>query len=416
MKYLVIGSGGREHTIAWKLMTENSENEVYVSPGNGGIDSSLRVKLDLKNHKSVIKYCNENKIDLVVVGPEAPLVDGLVDSLTEAGIPAFGPSKKAAELEGSKTFAKEIMESCGVPTASFKPFTQKDAILKEIDLIDKYPIVIKLDGLAAGKGVGIPKTKEEAIDFINENYVDGNKIFIEDFLTGEEASVLGISDGERIFPFISAQDHKRIFDGDKGPNTGGMGAYSPAPVATHEILEKVRTDVLQPVVEEMAKRGIPFKGILYAGMMIDGEDIKVLEFNVRFGDPETQVILPLMDSELGLLMKSSIDGNLKHEDIKFKNKNAITVVMSSGGYPGEYEKNKIISGLDNVSENVTVFHAGTEKDNQDNIITAGGRVLALTSVNDSLLEAKNCVYSEIEKINFDKKFYRKDIAYKAFNR
>lgn len=416
MKFLVIGSGGREHTISWKLLKENEQNVVYTAPGNGGTDPEFQVNLDPSNHDSVISFCKEKGIDLVAIGPEAPLVDGLADSLTSARIPVFGPSKEAAMLEGSKIFAKEIMDECCVPTAEYFSFSSKSEILNKINTTESFPIVIKLDGLAAGKGVGIPSSKEEAIDFIENNYKDGSKIFIEEFLKGEEASVLGVSDGETVIPLIAAQDHKRILDGDKGPNTGGMGAYAPAPVANNVIMEKVKNQVLQPVVDGMKKRGTPFKGILYAGMMIDGENIKVLEFNVRFGDPETQVILPLMKTELGKIMMSVSNGTLKDIDIEFENKHAITVVMSSGGYPGSYQKGKIISGLDSISDNAIVFHAGTERDNSGNIVTSGGRVLAVTSVKDTLLEAKENVYAEIEKIKFENNFYRKDIAYKAFNR
>ncbi len=416
MKYLVIGSGGREHVIAWRLLNDGSASEVYVAPGNGGIDEKYRVKIDVKNHADVIKFAQENSIDVVIVGPEAPLVDGLSDSINAAGIPVFGPSKAAAQLEGSKMFAKKIMQKYNVPTAEYHEFVSKEAILSHIEKINEYPIVIKLDGLAGGKGVGIPQNKMEALHFLKDVYVDGNKIFIEEFLEGEEVSILGISDGKDIKALISAQDHKRVFDGDKGPNTGGMGAYAPAPVATQKILDLVQKKVLQPVVDGMAAEGTPFKGILYAGMIVKDDDIKVLEFNVRFGDPEAQVILPLLDMKLGDLFNASIKGVIGNTDIKFKNESAITVVISSGGYPGSFEKGKVITGLSDVRKDVTVFHAGTDRDSDGNIITSGGRVLTVTSLGKDLKSAKETVYSQIEKIKFDGAFYRKDIAYRAFNR
>ncbi|MBN1501022.1 MAG: phosphoribosylamine--glycine ligase [Spirochaetes bacterium] len=416
MKYLVIGSGGREHVIAWRLINDGSASEVFVAPGNGGIDEKYRVKIDIKNHSEVIRYVRENSIDMVVIGPEAPLVDGLADSLNAAGISVFGPEKAAAELEGSKIFAKKIMMKYNVPTAEYYEFTSKSGILDQIEKTVKFPIVIKLDGLAAGKGVGIPQNKTEAVEFINEVYTDGNRIFIEEFLEGEEVSILGISDGKNIKPLISAQDHKRIFDGDKGPNTGGMGAYAPAPVATAEIIELVQKQVLQPVVDGMAKEGIPFKGILYAGIIVKNNQIKVLEFNVRFGDPEAQVILPLLDMKLGDLFRASIEGTLDKINIKFKDKSAITVVVSSGGYPGVFEKGKVISGLDGIDDSVIVFHAGTERNDENRIVTSGGRVLAVTALGDDLSTAREKVYSRIQNVTFDGAFYRKDIAYRAFNR
>ncbi|HOP61967.1 MAG TPA: phosphoribosylamine--glycine ligase [Spirochaetota bacterium] len=412
MKFLVIGSGGREHAIAWRLMNDGSAAEVYVAPGNGGIEDKFRADIKVDDFEGMHKFCVEKKIDMVVVGPEVPLVAGIVDYLEDKGVPCFGPSGKAAMIEGSKLFAKRIMETYGVPTAGHWDFNGKEGITEFVNKQEKFPIVIKLDGLAAGKGVGIPETREEAIAFINENVKDGSRVYVEEFLEGEEASVLGISDGETVLPLVAAQDHKRVFDGDRGPNTGGMGAYAPAPVATPERIEFIRTRVLQPVIDGMKKEGTPFKGILYAGVMINDEGIKVLEFNARFGDPETQVILPLLDMKLGVLLKAAVDGNLENVDLKFKKAHAMTVVVASGGYPGSYEKGKVISGLDKVSDDIMVFHAGTDSKGGD-IVTSGGRVLNVTAFGDTLKDAKDKIYSEIDTIKFDGAFHRKDIGYRA---
>ncbi|HPJ34433.1 MAG TPA: phosphoribosylamine--glycine ligase [Spirochaetota bacterium] len=412
MKFLVIGSGGREHAIAWRLMNDGSAAEVYVAPGNGGIEDKFRADIKVDDFEGMHKFCVEKKIDMVVVGPEVPLVAGIVDYLEDKGVPCFGPSGKAAMIEGSKLFAKRIMETYGVPTAGHWDFNGKEGITEFVNKQEKFPIVIKLDGLAAGKGVGIPETREEAIAFINENVKDGSRVYVEEFLEGEEASVLGISDGETVLPLVAAQDHKRVFDGDRGPNTGGMGAYAPAPVATPERIEFIRTRVLQPVIDGMKKEGTPFKGILYAGVMINDEGIKVLEFNARFGDPETQVILPLLDMKLGVLLKAAVDGNLDNVDLKFKKAHAMTVVVASGGYPGSYEKGKVISGLDKVSDDIMVFHAGTDSKGGD-IVTSGGRVLNVTAFGDTLKDAKDKIYSEIDTIKFDGAFHRKDIGYRA---
>ncbi len=414
MKYLIVGSGGREHAIAWRLLSEGSAREVFVAPGNGGIEEKYRVPIEVDDFEGIYNFCRENEIDMVVVGPEVPLVLGLVDYLEEKNIPAFGPKKDAAMIEGSKLFAKRIMETYGVPTAKHEEFVDELSLRRFIELNDNFPLVIKLDGLAAGKGVGIVHDKEEAHIFVNENVEPGTKIrvLVEEFLKGEEASVFGISDGETVLPMIAAQDHKRIFDGDKGPNTGGMGAYAPAPVATPAKIEFIKNKVLQPVIDGMRKEGIPFKGILYAGVMIDGDDIKVLEFNARFGDPETQVVLPLLETKLGTLIQASVKGGLDKVDLKFKDDHAMTVVMSSQGYPGYYEKGKEITGVNNLSEEVRAFHAGTSEV-KGKLVTNGGRVLNVTSIGSSLQEAAQNIYDEIDRIQFDGAFYRKDIGHRA---
>ncbi len=412
MKYLVLGSGGREHCIAWRLLNDGSASEVYVAPGNGGIAPEYCIPIDPANFDAVKKICLEKKIDVVMVGPEAPLVSGVVDYLSKEKIPVFGPSRQAAMLEGSKLYAKRIMEKYGVPTSAHRDFQGKESILSYLSRIKDYPIVIKLDGLAAGKGVCVASSQEEAHKFVSENCFSDSIVFIEDFIDGEEASVLGISDGENIFPFIAAQDHKRAFDGDKGPNTGGMGAYAPAPVINETRLRQVRDEVLVPVINGMKKEGHPFKGILYAGIIVRGSDIKVLEFNVRFGDPEAQVLLPLLKNKLGDLIEASITGNLYKQILEFQPRHAITVVIASGGYPGTYEKGKLIVGLDRISSDIIVFHAGTQSKNGQ-ILTSGGRVLNVTACADTLLQAREKVYQEITKIFFEGSFFRSDIAYRA---
>ena len=415
MRFLVIGSGGREHALAWRLMTDGSAREVFVAPGNGGIDDAFRADIEVNDFRGIEKFCSDRKIDMVVVGPEAPLVDGLVDYLAKKNIPAFGPCAGAAMLEGSKLFAKSIMEKYGVPTGSHADFTSKDGLINHVRSLKNYPIVIKLDGLAAGKGVAIPGNLAEAMAFIEENVKDGCRVFVEEFLEGEEASVLGISDGETVLPFVAAQDHKRVFDGDRGPNTGGMGAYAPAPVVTAALLEKVCAAVLQPTVDGMKKEGAPFKGILYAGLIIKGDAIRVLEYNARFGDPETQVILPLLDGRLGDYFQASVSGGLKGMSLRFRNEHAITVVMASGGYPGNYAKGMEITGLDRMDNDVIVFHAGTKRQG-DRLVTAGGRVLNVTAAGKTLIEAREKVYGRIGKIFFDGCFYRRDIAHRALGR
>lgn len=412
MKYLIIGSGGRENAIAWRLLSDGSAEEIYVAPGNGGIEDRYRVEIQQDDFEGISRFCGEKKIDLVVIGPEVPLVNGLADFLEEKGIRCFGPSKRAAMIEGSKLFAKRIMETYSVPTAGHWDFTGEKSLTEFIENQEKYPVVIKLDGLAAGKGVAIPQNRDEAIEFIKENVKPDSRVFVEEFLEGEEASVLSISDGVTVIPLVAAQDHKRVFDGDRGPNTGGMGAYAPAPVATPERMKFIKERVLQPVVDGMRSEGIPFKGILYAGVMISGDRITVLEFNARFGDPETQVILPLLDVKLGDLLNASVDGKLDSFNLKFKEAHAMTVVVAAGGYPGSYEKGKEITGLDKVSDKLTVFHAGTAK-KDGRIVSNGGRVLNVTSIGGTLKEARQNIYDEIGKISFDGSFYRKDIGHRA---
>jgi phosphoribosylamine--glycine ligase len=413
MKYLVIGSGGREHAIAWRLLQDGSAREVYIAPGNGGTDPQFRADIAADDFEGIAAFCAAKKIDMVIVGPEAPLAGGIVDYLEKRKIPAFGPTQKAARLEASKLFAKRIMEKYRVPTAHHLDFSGRLPLLEYVNNQADFPLVIKLDGLAAGKGVGIPETRKEAVDFINSTVADDAGVFVEDFITGEEASVLCISDGTNIVPFVAAQDHKRIYDGDRGPNTGGMGAYAPAPVITAEKLAQVCDRILKPTIDGMRNEGIPFRGILYAGLMVSGDEIRVLEYNVRLGDPETQVILPLMNGRLGDLFQAAMSGTLDRAGLSFKKDlHAITVVIASGGYPGDYSKGVLISGLDDIDGDIIVFHAGTKRIN-DSYYTNGGRVLNVTAMGGSLRDAKDKVYQVIDKISFKGAYYRKDIGKRA---
>jgi phosphoribosylamine--glycine ligase len=413
MKYLVIGSGGREHAIAWRLLQDGSAREVYTAPGNGGTDPQFRADIAADDFEGIAAFCAAKKIDMVIVGPEAPLAGGIVDFLEKRKIPAFGPTQKATRLEASKLFAKRIMEKYRVPTAHHLDFSGRLPLLEYVNNQADFPLVIKLDGLAAGKGVGIPETRKEAVDFINTMVADDAGVFVEDFITGEEASVLCISDGTNIVPFVAAQDHKRIYDGDRGPNTGGMGAYAPAPVITAEKLAQVCDRILKPTIDGMRNEGIPFRGILYAGLMVSGDEIRVLEYNVRLGDPETQVILPLMNGRLGDLFQAAMSGTLDRAGLSFKkDMHALTVVIASGGYPGDYSKGVLISGLDDIDGDIIVFHAGTKRIN-DSYYTNGGRVLNVTAMGGSLRDAKDKVYQVIDKISFKGAYYRKDIGKRA---
>ncbi len=422
MKILLIGGGGREHALAWKLAQSNQVEKLYAAPGNPGIAKIAKcecVALDVEDLEGVANYAEELGVDLTVVGPEAPLVAGLADVFKRRVLPVFGPSKAAAQLEGSKAFSKELMAKYNVPTAFFK-------ICEDIETAKAYveekgaPIVVKADGLAAGKGVVVAMTKEQALDAIDDMMGDfkfgtaGARVVLEEFMEGEEASLLAFTDGKTIVPMIASQDHKRVGDGDEGPNTGGMGTYAPAPVMTDVLRAKATELILKPVVEAMAKEGMPYQGCLYAGLMIKGDSVKVVEFNCRFGDPETQVVLPLLDSDLAEIMLACATGTLDQVEIKWSDKAAVCVVMASGGYPESYEKGKVITGLDAAEEDkdVVVFHAGT-KMADGNVVTSGGRVLGVTAVDKNIRAARDRAYAAVEKIDFDKKYFRKDIAWRA---
>jgi phosphoribosylamine---glycine ligase len=423
MRILVIGSGGREHAIVWKLSQSEKVKKIFCAPGNGGIKEIAEL-VDIKSDDipGLLDFAKNNNIDLTVVGPEAPLVKGIVDIFKENGLKAFGPYKDVAMLEGSKVFSKELMIKFGLATAGFKVFDNPQDAKKYLN--EKgMPIVIKADGLAAGKGVIIPKTIEEgeaAIDSIMVNKVfgeSGDRIILEDCLEGEEASMLVFTDGKTIAPMESAQDHKRIFDNDKGPNTGGMGAYSPAPVVSKKVLESVIKNVFKPLIDGLREEGRIYKGVLYAGLMITKNGPMVLEFNVRFGDPETQAILPRLKSDLADIMLACVEGTLDKIDVKWDKSMCISVVCASKGYPDTYEKNIEISGLKEAGKikDVVVFHAGT-KNVGGKIFTDGGRVLGVTSLGKDIKSAKINAYKAIEKIKFKGMQYRKDIGDKAINR
>lgn len=437
MKILVVGSGGREHAIAWRLAHDPEEHELYVAPGNAGIAEVAEcVAIKADDVEGIVAWSKAEKPDLVVVGPEAPLVIGLVDALEKAGIKAFGPVAAGARMEGSKRFAKEIMDAAGVPTGKAEVFT--DAV-KAKAALPAYglPVVIKADGLAAGKGVIVAETNDQAEAAIDDMLV-GNKfgaagaeVLIEEFLHGEECSILAMVDGNDAVLLPSSQDHKRVFDGDKGPNTGGMGAYSPAPVITSDKLPMIKDKIIMPVVNELKKRGIVYRGILYAGLMVNnehsnphgptaisGSDVNVVEFNARFGDPETEAVLPRLGGSFATALLHAASGCLKEEDVVVRDETAATVILASGGYPGSYEKGKEIRGTGKGEwgeGDSIVFHCGTRFDG-DKVVTSGGRVMSVTGLGTNLREAVDNAYERISGISFDGMFYRKDIAHRAFER
>ena len=426
MRILVIGSGGREHAICWKIAQSPKCKKLYCAPGNGGI-SEIAEPVDIKTDdiEGLLNFTKEKKIDLTVVGPEGPLVAGIVDRFEKEGLKIFGPRKNCALLEGSKVYAKELMKKTGVPTADFKVFDSYDNALKYLD--EKTPpVVVKADGLCAGKGVVVCKTIAEAKSALKDMMVKkvfgdaAKNVIIEDCLIGEEASIIVIVDGKNAVSLASSQDHKRIFDHDKGANTGGMGAYSPAPVVTDSLFKEVMDKVIYPVVNSLAKDGKPYKGALYAGIMITKDGPKALEFNTRFGDPETQVILPRLNSDLVEVMEKVIAGSLKGYNLQWDPRPCVSVVMASGGYPGDYKKGLQINGLESVKalKDVMVFHAGTKSgrrstDGKFAFITNGGRVLNVTALGKDIKDAIDNCYNAVRKIKFDKMHYRRDIGYRA---
>jgi len=418
LRIFVIGGGGREHALVWKFRQSPQVEEIYCAPGNAGIaELASCIDIGVEDISSLLEFALEKKIDLTVVGPEVPLTLGIVDKFQAKGLRIFGPSKKAAEIEGSKAFSKELMEKYKIPTAKYQVSTDSKKAFQAIDEIG-IPCVVKADGLAAGKGVIICFSKEEAIAAVEEILVKnkfgkaGEKVVIEEYLVGQEVSMLAFTDGKTVIPMVSAQDHKRVFDNDQGPNTGGMGAYSPAPVYTQEIHEVVLKDILKATVFAMAEEGRTFQGILYAGLMLTEAGPKVLEFNARFGDPETQAVLPRLKSDLIDIMGAVVDGELDKVSVEWLNKVAVCVVIAAGGYPEKYEKGKAISGLKNVPESALVFHAGTKKE-KENIVTSGGRVLGITALGTDIEEAINKAYQGVEQISFEGAHYRRDIGAKA---
>lgn len=422
MKVLVIGGGGREHALTWAISKSKSVKKIYCAPGNAGTENiAENVPIKAEDINELLKFAKEKEIDLTVVGPEMPLIDGIVDVFQDEGLKIFGPCKDAAQLEGSKSFTKNLLKKNNIPTALFfetdSPEKAKEFIIKN----KKYPLVIKADGPAAGKGVLICEDEKNALNAIDDIMIkkifkeSGDRVVLEEFLTGDEASILAFTDGETIFTLPASQDHKKIFDDDKGPNTGGMGAYAPTPLINKELENKIMDKILYPTLEGLKREGIIYKGIMYAGLMIHNNEPFVLEYNVRFGDPETQAILPLLKSDIIELFFSSIEGNLKNKKLEIDKKSAINVVIASRGYPGDYEKGKIINGLDSFKgrEDIIVFHAGTKRQNND-IVTSGGRVLNLTAIDKDIKSAIEKVYSEINKISFEGMYYRKDIGKKVF--
>jgi phosphoribosylamine--glycine ligase len=416
---LVIGSGGREHALYWKLSESPQTEQIYAIPGNPGMGASAAIALD--DHAAILRFVKEHEIGLVVVGPEVPLMNGLVDELEAAGIRAFGPRANAAEIEGSKSFAKDLMKKYGIPTARYEVFTAAEPARAYIRQ-EGAPIVVKADGLAAGKGVIVAMTEQEALDAVDAIMEDhsfgdaGARVVIEEFMEGEEASLLAFTDGTTIRPMISAQDHKRAYDGDRGPNTGGMGTYAPAPVMTPEMTERAVEEILKPTIAAMAKEGRTYRGCLYLGLMVTADGPKVVEFNARFGDPETQVVLPLLDSDLVAIMCACADGTLADVPIRWKDGAAVCVVLASGGYPGHYEKGQEIHGLaDAEAMGALVFHAGTAmKDGK--LVTNGGRVLGVVGRGADISSAVDAAYAAATKISFKDAYYRKDIAHRALER
>lgn len=419
MKVLVVGSGGREHAIIKKLSESKDASEIICAPGNGGIsDIAKCFNVSATDIDGMVELAKAQKVDFVVVAPDDPLALGMVDAMEKAGFPAFGPDKAAARIEASKIFAKELMEKAHIPTAKSGVFDDAKAAKEYIDSVGA-PIVIKADGLAKGKGVIIANTIDEAkaaVDMIMEDKVFGNagaRILVEEFLTGTEASIMCFCDGKHIVPMISSQDHKRLSDGDKGLNTGGMGAFAPTPCYTPELAERVEREILIPTVKAMADMGCPFKGVLYAGLMLTEKGPYVLEYNSRFGDPETQVVLPMMQGDLLEVMQSCRNGELDKCNISWSSGGACVVVAVSGGYPEKYQNGYEIKGLDTITDNdAWIIHAGTKKEN-DRYLTAGGRVLGVCAKAGSLKEAIKKAYDNIEKISFENMFYRRDIGSKA---
>jgi len=424
MKILVIGGGGREHALAWKAAQNSNVETVFVAPGNAGTareDKLQNVAIGAEDVPALVEFAKENAIDLTIVGPEAPLVIGVVDTFQAQGLKIFGPTEGAAQLEGSKAFTKDFLARHDIPTADYQNFTEIDPAIAYVR--EKgAPIVVKADGLAAGKGVIVAMTLEEAEAAIKDMLAGnafgeaGSRVVIEEFLTGEEASFIVMVDGKNVVPMATSQDHKRAYNGDEGPNTGGMGAYSPAPVVTDEVYKRIMDEVIYPTVEGMAKEGHPYTGFLYAGLMIaeDGTP-KVIEYNCRFGDPETQPIMMRMQSDMVELCLAAIEGELAGKEAKFDPRPAVGVVLAAGGYPGSYNKGDVITGIPAATADSKTFHAGT-KDSDGNVVTAGGRVLCATAMGSSVTEAQKLAYDAVNQIKWEGVEFRTDIAYRAIQR
>jgi len=420
MKVLVIGSGGREHTLVWKITQSPKVSKVYCAPGNAGISRLAQcVNIDADSIEKLIDFAQKEKIDLTVVGPELPLSQGIVNEFNKQGLRIFGPSKEAAEIESSKVFSKYLLKKYNIPTANYQVFQNSEKALDEIKK-QTFPLVIKADGLAAGKGVFIVKNLLEAKDALDALMDEkkfgeaGRQVIVEEFLEGEEISILAFCDGKTVIPMVSSQDHKKIFDNDLGPNTGGMGAYSPVPFYPDEFEKRVLEEILKPTVKGLQNEGKEYKGVLYTGLILTKEGPKVLEFNARFGDPETQVILPRLKTDLIDILNAVIEDRLHKINIQWEDNAAVCVVVASGGYPGEYQKGKVIGGLERLEKmkDMIAFHAGTKFQN-NRVITSGGRVLGITAWDETISKAKERAYKGIKEIYFEEMYYRKDIAAKA---
>lgn len=421
MRVLVVGGGGREHALVWKLKQSPRVKEIFCAPGNAGIAAlATCVNISAEDIPGLLAFAKDKGIDLTLVGPEAPLCAGIADRFQEAGLKIFGPSRAAAEIEGSKVVAKDIMAKYGIPTARYAVFTSSEDAAQYINQIGA-PCVVKADGLAAGKGVIVAMDNETALDAVRSIMVDrdfgeaGKLVVVEECLVGEEVSILAFTDGVNVVPMVSSQDHKRVFDNDQGPNTGGMGAYAPAPVYTPALHRQVMDEIIVPMIRALDAEGRAYSGVIYAGLMITGTGPKVLEFNARFGDPETQPVLSLLETDLIEIIDAILEKRLDSIDIKWKKQSSVCVVLASGGYPGSYEKGKVIKGLDQVSPETMVFHAGTAKKDGE-IVTAGGRVLGVTAVGPDILAAIKSAYETVEKISFDGMQYRKDIGCRAIEK
>ncbi|RMF67728.1 MAG: phosphoribosylamine--glycine ligase [Alphaproteobacteria bacterium] len=424
MRVLLIGGGGREHALAWKIAQSPELTALYAAPGNAGIaEVAELVALDVQDHGEIAAFCRNRKVDLVVVGPEAPLVAGLADDLMREGIPVFGPSAAAARLEGSKGFTKDLCAAHGIPTARYRRFAECEPALAYLQ-DHPTPIVVKADGLAAGKGVIIAETREEAERAVRDMFAGafgqaGREVVIEEYLEGEEASFFALVCGETVLPLAGAQDHKRAFDGDKGPNTGGMGAYSPAPVLDAAMARRVMTEIMIPTARAMAAAGTPYRGVLYAGLMITAEGPKLIEFNVRFGDPECQVLMPRLADDLLPLLLATAEGRLDTvPDPRWHEQAALTVVLATRGYPGPYEKGSIIRGLERLDgrDDLVIFHAGTKRDADGMLRAVGGRVLNVTGIGPDIRAARERAYAAIREIDWPEGFYRTDIGWRALAR
>lgn len=421
MNILILGGGGREHSLAWAIKQNPKCDHIFCAPGNAGISQIAEcIELDPENGADIVTFCTQQDIEFVIIGPEAPLAKSVADILRKSGILTFGPSAAAAKLETSKSFTKEICAASSAPTAAYACFNDLESAKKYVRK-QGAPIVIKADGLAAGKGVVVAMTLQEAMDGLNDMFSGvygdaGAKVVIEEFMEGEEASFFVLSDGKNILPIGTAQDYKRAFDGDKGPNTGGMGAYSPAPIMTKSVIKKAIDDIIQPTIDEMARRGTPYEGVLYAGFMIKDGQPRLVEYNVRFGDPECQVIMMRLGAQVLDALLACAKKQLQHIKINWANDHALTIVMATNGYPGSYEKGSIIKGLNGLNDEslLQIFHAGTSMNGTD-ILATGGRVLNITARADNLKAAHDKAYRTINKIDWPEGFYRKDIGWRALD-